>query len=455
MKAPPSEAVMTYDLTITPADSLGPLLLRDAGGGVHALAGQQRRQLDAETHRALGLEAAVVSAASEAALAALPEGPPLPALRPGMVVRAAGEPGAFRLEGGQRSWLGAAAADEAHEAQAIDPVVLRTAPPALQPHLLIKGAADDVFHADPANANSLRKIPDWKWATERGLRPDHLLAVPDRVIASLPQNSPEWRMPGGAFVDRWFESAALSRRMPYRVYLPTAYDAPDRAGQRFPVLYLLHGLSGRYDEWSGYGAELIANELVRDGQFVDVIMVAPQGGLGYWVDQAGATLWARYVTQDLVPHVDARYRTIARREARAIGGLSMGGHGALQLALNHPDLFGVAGAHSPSIRSRESAPAFFGTGEQYEQRDPISLVRNSKTATPPLLWIDAGERDFWRPGAEELRRAVQARGWAHEWHVYSGEHDGWYWGDHLWEYLPFYAQAFQKLGVPTTRTPGA
>src|SRR5204862_4380329 len=106
-----------------------------------------------------------------------------------------------------------------------------------------------------------------------------------------------------------------------------------KSGQRYPVLYLLHGLSGRYDEWDGYGVSEVANALSADGKFPGVIMVMPQGGLGYWLNQDGGTPWADYVARDLVSHVDGTYRTIPRREARAVGGLSMGAHGALQLTL--------------------------------------------------------------------------------------------------------------------------
>jgi S-formylglutathione hydrolase FrmB len=217
------------------------------------------------------------------------------------------------------------------------------------------------------------------------------------------------------------------------------------------VIYLLHGQSGRYDEWSGYGVEMVANDLWSGGKLGAVIMVAPQGGLGYWMNQDGGALrgtqWGDYVAKDLVRHMDGTYRTIARRDARAIGGLSMGGHGALQLALNYPETFGTAGAHSPSIRAEGSAPAFFGTGSFFLNRDPVSLVGRSEIKQPPRLWIDAGTNDPWRPAAEALHKALVAKGWPHEWRVFTGEHDGWYWGDHLWEYLPFYSGAFTAAGV--------
>src|SRR5206468_2998163 len=130
-----------------------------------------------------------------------------------------------------------------------------------------------------------------------------------------------------------------------------------------------------------------------------------------------------------------------------VGGLSMGGHGALQLALNYPDGFGVVGAHSPSIHPRDETPPSFGMDEAFARRDPLSLIAASALEQPPAIWLDAGEDDPWLDSATALHHALEEKGWAHEWHVYPGEHDGWYWTEHLWEYLPFYAAAFQQNDV--------
>ncbi len=458
-RAAPSadESVLSYDVTVQAPDSLGPALWRDQGGTMYATMGEARRRVpDAETLSFLGYAPYAVLEASPDLLAALPEGPALPALHEGMLVRDERGSLIFRLHNGQRIWIADASGltdAELASVTGIEAPVLQTIPLQLRDGMLLKGAAADVYHVD---RGSLRKIPDWKWAVDHGLDPAKLIYVPDRLIQALPQNSPEWAMPAGSWMDRAFYSAALGRWMPYRVYLPPSYNSPDQAGTRYPVLYLLHGLGGRYDEWSGYGVEEVANQLYDAGSFGDIIMVAPQGGLGYWMNQDGGTPWGDYVARDLVAHVDATYRTIPRREARALGGISMGAHGALQLALNYPDVFSIVGAHSPSLRDQSSAPAYFGTGATFARHDPLSLVRDSSLSSPPQIWIDAGQNDFWRPSAEALHQALLDRGWPHEWHVYPGEHDGWYWGDHLWDYLPFYSAAFDRNGTGVhTRTPPA
>jgi len=158
------------------------------------------------------------------------------------------------------------------------------------------------------------------------------------------------------------------------------------------------------------------------------------------------------VAVDLVDHVDATFRTEPVRERRAVGGLSMGGHGALQLALNHPDRFAIAGAHSPTLRPFEAAPAYFGDPAWFAGYDPLSLVRASDAATRITTWIDVGYEDPWRPAAERLRAAEAARGAPLEFHVLEGEHEGWYWQVYLPEYLSFYSSA---LGATAATPPGA
>jgi enterochelin esterase-like enzyme len=128
-----------------------------------------------------------------------------------------------------------------------------------------------------------------------------------------------------------------------------------------------------------------------------------------------------------------------------VGGLSQGGHAALQLSFNYPDVFGVAGAHSPSLRAEEDTLPWLGTGEEFARRDPIALAQSLPfpALSRPRLWIDVGSDDPWRPRTELLHAALEDRGVPHDWRVWPGGHDGDYWQPNVPAYLRYYGQALR------------
>ncbi|TMC69794.1 MAG: hypothetical protein E6J13_10525 [Chloroflexi bacterium] len=237
-----------------------------------------------------------------------------------------------------------------------------------------------------------------------------------------------------------FPSAVLGRTMPYSIYLPADYDADPTV--RFPTLYLLHGAGGSNQEWIAYGVVTAADRLIAAGTIAPLLIVFPQGDQEYWVDQVGGQRWGTYVAREVVPEIDARYRTRASPSGRAIGGLSMGAHGAMQLALNFPGIWTVVGAHSPSLRPEGDAPSFLGRGADFAARDPLALI----TAKPELArtyswWIDSGDADPWVREAAAIHTELSSLGIANEWHSYPGDHSASYWSAHIPDYLAYYARA--------------
>jgi S-formylglutathione hydrolase FrmB len=205
---------------------------------------------------------------------------------------------------------------------------------------------------------------------------------------------------------------------------------------------MLHGINGNYNEWVLCGLISTADELIRDGKIPPMIIALPQGDRGYYINQAnGGPRWADYITEEVVPMMDSSYRTLASRDSRAIGGDSMGGHGALQLAMNHPDLFSVVGAHSPALRRQSETFPFFGDAAYFAKWDPISLAKAGTGSSSLRIWIDTGTGDPWRNRATELHQLLLAQGVAHTWHVLPGRHDPSYWQAHVGDYLGFYAAA--------------
>lgn len=234
--------------------------------------------------------------------------------------------------------------------------------------------------------------------------------------------------------------------MPYWAYLPAGYE---RGTRGYPVLYMLHGMGGSHEEWRAFGIFDAAERLIRSREIAPLIIVLPQGDRSYWVDHADASgAWGSYTAKDLVADVDTRYRTIAGPTGRAIGGVSMGAHGALQLALNHPDTFAVVGAHSIALRRLSQAPSYFGGASDFAARDPLTLVRtHTDVARSLLLWLDIGDQDPWTSRARQLRSELDELRVPHEWREWPGDHSAAYWSEHVADYLRSYDCALARCAA--------
>ena len=181
-----------------------------------------------------------------------------------------------------------------------------------------------------------------------------------------------------------FESQAVGRAMKYNILLPRSYDT---STSRYPVLYLLHGLTQNYTAWGLQNGAPFYSAL-----FDDLIVVMPDAGnswyINYAVSEAGAkSAWEDLIVKDVVRHVDWNFRTIARREGRALSGLSMGGFGAMALGLRNPDLFISIGSTSGAL---EYARQF---GDRMRGIPP-------RRAAPPAQALSPAQR----AAAEEARK---------------------------------------------------
>ncbi|MDP9274161.1 MAG: esterase family protein [Chloroflexota bacterium] len=254
-------------------------------------------------------------------------------------------------------------------------------------------------------------------------------------LASDPTPSPGSLI--GQVETRTFWSASLGRTMPYNIYLPPGYASGSR---EYPTVYLLHGMAGSDRQWKDLGIAQAADRLIGAGEIAPLIIVMPEGESGYWVDHAtDGQKWGRYTAVDVVNDVDANFRSIARERSRAIGGLSMGAHGALQLALNYPGEFTAVGAHSLVLRQFGSAPSYFGTAADFAARDPMQIVeRKGAAGCSFALWIDIGAGDPWASAATQFDGELTDLGIKHQWHLWTGDHSTAYWSAHLDDYLRFY-----------------
>ena len=153
----------------------------------------------------------------------------------------------------------------------------------------------------------------------------------------------------GTIVEREFRSAALSRNWSYTVYLPTGYES---SNLRYPALYLLHGNGGNRYSWINDGhIQQTADVLIARGDIPPCLIVMPDAGTSWYVDRKENMETA--VTEDLIADVEQNWRALSTRTGRLVGGLSMGGYGAMRLSLKYPEMFAAAALLSPAIYNPE------------------------------------------------------------------------------------------------------
>ncbi len=225
----------------------------------------------------------------------------------------------------------------------------------------------------------------------------------------------------------------------YQVFVPPGYYD---SGRRYAVVYLLHGWGGEFDEWGVWlGAFGKADAMMRSGEIPPFIIVTPEGDHTYWLNHAlDGERWSDYVADELVSIIDASFRTLAKRESRAIGGLSMGGLGAIQIALNHPDEFSLVGMRSPTLRriGDPYTPNFFGDQNYYNQYDPFVLAQQGDAAARLKSYFIIGDQDIWLGRTQDFRKILDEKGAAYEWHVYPGDHEQAFFAQRIEEDLRFY-----------------
>jgi S-formylglutathione hydrolase FrmB len=227
---------------------------------------------------------------------------------------------------------------------------------------------------------------------------------------------------------------------------------PSNAGQtNLPVLYLLHGLGGDHRTWLKVKPELpsMAEEL-------QMIIVCPNGGVRSWYIDSPIDTTFRYETymiQELVPFIDARYKTIPNRTGRAIAGLSMGGHGSLFLAIRHSEMFGAACSTSGSVdllkktfswKYKEQILGDTVCCKQNWLSHSVTLMADRFVGAQIALHIDCGtEDDLYLPN-KQLHEKWVALGVTHEYIEQRGKHDGAYWSMSIDPIVRFVDRFFDK-----------
>ena len=250
-------------------------------------------------------------------------------------------------------------------------------------------------------------------------------------------------VPHGTVSKVWYDSptAGFDRRM--SVYTPAGYNPCGKT--RYPVLYVLHGIGGDENAWLELGrASQILDNLIAQGKAKPMIVVFTNGNISQEAAPGeNSTGYTRPTTQlpktmdgtfeasfpEIVKFVDANYRTIAKKQGRAICGLSMGGFHTLYISLNYPDMFNYSGMFSAAI----------GVSEQ--QMTPLYDNFDAKLATyfskkPALLWIGCGNTDFLYKANIDFMAKMKEAGYPFEYMETEGGHIWRNWRIYLSEFVP-------------------
>ena len=262
-----------------------------------------------------------------------------------------------------------------------------------------------------------------------------------------------------------FKSPILGRDVSFSLYLPPDYGASAR---RYPVVYLLHGMTDDDAGWVQFGeVHLAADRAVADREIPPMIIVLPDGGLSWYInDHQGKVRWEDMFIQEFIPFIDANYRTRPAREYRGISGLSMGGLGSLTLAMRHRGVFVACAAFSAAVFTEKDAAAM--EGPQYDRMfaplfGPKPAEKGQpapyfKTVNPVSLagalpdtelrkvryYIDCGDDDFLTAGNCALHLVLTERKIPHEFRVRNGGHAWSYWRTGIVDGLKFIGESFRR-----------
>jgi enterochelin esterase-like enzyme len=238
----------------------------------------------------------------------------------------------------------------------------------------------------------------------------------------------------GTVVTEWQKSTVLNRTERIVLYLPPGYE---KSSARYPVLYLVHGSGDTPDSWVNAGhANLILDNLIGEGKAKPMIIVMPAGhSVPFGAGSGGAVnnndLFEQYLTKEVIPIIEAKYRIAPGKRNRALAGLSMGGGHTIHTGFDHPELFSALGIFSPGL------PRDFDTRFK-------SLLANPKAFNSQvgLVWIACGDNDttVQYPRIKSWAESLDKSGISETFHTYTGAHTWPVWRMSLADFAPLIFQ---------------
>ncbi len=239
-------------------------------------------------------------------------------------------------------------------------------------------------------------------------------------------------------------SPSMDKNISNVVILPDGYDR----SEALPVVYMLHGYHSRPVLWTD-----VCPDLPPLADTYGLIVVCPDGANSWYFDSPlrPESRYETYVAKELVDYIDRNYRTLAAPSGRAITGFSMGGHGAMWLAIRHQDTFGACGASSGGVDFRPFPDSWEIKSLLGDYRTDAAVwdkhvVINQLHLIGPSLAIifDCGTDDFFFAVNERLHREMLYRNIRHEYTVRPGSHNSAYWRCAFPHHLLFFHQYFRS-----------
>jgi S-formylglutathione hydrolase FrmB len=244
---------------------------------------------------------------------------------------------------------------------------------------------------------------------------------------------------GSRVVDYTIDSELLGRELPVKVVVP-----PGARDGRRSLLVFLHG---RGEDEKSYLVEPMFEALRKQGGRAPIVAFPEGGPDSYWHDRDDGE-WGSYVLDEVIPEIAERFEI--EPERIAIGGISMGGFGALDLAAIDPERFCAVGAHSPAVweSAGDTASGAFDNEDDFERHDVFDeLGPPDDPLDGKRVWLDVGDEDPFADTVADLRDLLTEGGANVRLHEGDGGHESAYWSSNWNRYMQFYARALKKCQV--------
>lgn len=261
-------------------------------------------------------------------------------------------------------------------------------------------------------------------------------------------------------------SSLLKKEIKFSIYLPNSYQ---NSQKKYPAIYLLNGFTGNELDWLSKGnVKVVSDSLSLSKKIVESIIIMPDGDDRlYMNNNVDSYPYEDMFINEFIPFIDKTYRTDTSKKNRAISGLSMGGSGALRLALIYPELFGACAAFSSGIFTDEQVENmdqkfynnYFGRlsskmiglknseriTKEYSDYNILSLLNTTKADLKNTnLYFDCGDDDFLTIGNALLHIELTKMKIPHEFRMRDGKHDWEYWNKSISYGLQFISNSFKN-----------